>query len=529
MAGAPGTALRGSWGSRGSGGPAAGPGALAPPRRAASARRPHGRYREIAAAPAAPRRGRPRGRIPRLPPPPSAARAAAAGGQLAGAAAPAPPPRAGGAAAPGAGGAGTGALHGGSGGPVDRAASAAGGAGNRSRCPGWGARGAGWTRETQGAPEREQESRSPESAETFTPAGVAAHSISGSCSSDAAGRRCPRYPGAVPGCQNPRGEPVLCMSSPSHRLPSIGFRVNTPTAQAWPQRKDGERRENDTRVFGGNAGTPLPQHPGPAGGSRPPPRVRPCVARRYLYRVRAPGVGPAAPTLLPGGAVASPVPGAGGEAGGGIAGARPRAQSPPRGSFLPRFPPVLPPAAPLPRPPATRRPARRGRSQARRCPRLTHILRPRPRRFPAPPPTARGVRGGPSPLPAHGRPAAPAPWRPPEGLGSPARPRCPVEAAHPAAGRTGTAGAEPRAAAPPVGCGIPPLPWGRPGPTGLPGEERGQAGLRSTAGERRLVPGQRVPLAPELRSRSRGGRRRRDPNPSKVAAHLKKKKSRIAF
>lgn len=49
----------------------------AAPRR--SARRPHGRYREIAAAPAAARRGRLRRRIPRLPPPLSAAWEAAAG------------------------------------------------------------------------------------------------------------------------------------------------------------------------------------------------------------------------------------------------------------------------------------------------------------------------------------------------------------------------------------------------------------------------------------------------------------------
>lgn len=101
-----------------------------------------------------------------------------------------------------------------------------------------------------------------------------------------------------------------------------------------------------------------------------------------------------------------------------------RAQSPWRGSCPspPGSPPL--PTSPVtpPSPSTTKRPARRGRSQPRRCPRLTHILRPRPRRFPAPPPTARGGGAGGPPEPA---------------------PRCPPTGGHRPAGRDPRGGRHP--------------------------------------------------------------------------------------
>lgn len=168
--------------------------------------------------------------------------------------------------------------------------------------------------------------------------------------------------------------------------------------------------------------SPHPQHPGPRGrvtAPTPSPALR--GSALFIPRLARPGSwrGSSRPhALLPGGGrggARSTSPGLGGV---GCAGGQPwlpRGQSPQRGGPAPAPPPPLlgppPPSHAPPRPGV-----RRGGAvpRARRCPRLTHILRPRPRRFPAPPPTARGGWGGrPSLLSAHGRPAHPTSRRPP--------------------------------------------------------------------------------------------------------------------
>lgn len=180
-----------------------------------------------------------------------------------------------------------------------------------------------------------------------------------------------------------------------------------------PEQRERERTKV-SRVGWGDAEVPRQQHRGASrgnedggggwGGVTAHTPVRPCVARCYLYRGRRLAWGQSRPRAILAWGEPCRCPGhilgaAGGAAGGSRTGTVPV----PMTGVLPqpsRFTPHSPPPCHAPPRSTTKRPARRGRSQPRRCPRLTHILRPRPRRFPAPPPTARGGGAGGPPEPA---------------------------------------------------------------------------------------------------------------------------------
>ena len=130
---------------------------------------------------------------------------------------------------------------------------------------------------------------------------------------------------------------------------------------------------------------------------RASPQPPPASARHYLYRAGATAPAPSAPR---GGGTrqrSAAFRGRRGE----VWGSRPAPS--PQHSPAPHPPPPPPPpqttdGRAVPAPPGVR--------PFPGCPRLTHILRPRPRRFPAPPPTARG--GRPSPFRPQSR--APGGW-----------------------------------------------------------------------------------------------------------------------
>lgn len=197
----------------------------------------------------------------------------------------------------------------------------------------------------------------------------------------------------------------------------------------------------------------------------------------------------------------------------GTAVAPPWAESPTRGSSSSSPPSPPRPTAPLPRPSATRRPARWGRSQGPALPPAD--AHPPPTAPPLPGSAAHGPRGvGGPPEPALRPRAAGAPDVP-----APAAPR---RGTHGAGGQLtplpGAGGApRPRRADPsPVGCRISPLQGGSPGPNGTPPPRAallppravrpppGQARLRGPAGERLLVPGPR-PRPPAARLSHRPG------------------------
>lgn len=205
----------------------------------------------------------------------------------------------------------------------------------------------------------------------------------------------------------------------------MGFGVRTPAAPRGGENGSGRRflgwAGGMLKPLGGSTGVP-PAGEGEGGVSRPAPRsgpswlgaiytaagawrgARAAPARSWPWgRAGAQGTSPVLPGEQPGDPARARSPWRG------------SCPSPP-GSPPPHSPPVTPPPFPT-----TERPARRGRSQPWRCPRLTHILRPRPRRFPAPPPTARGGGAGGPPEPA---------------------PRCPPTGGHRPTGRRGGTHAE---------------------------------------------------------------------------------------
>ncbi|XP_056371130.1 proline-rich protein 2-like [Oenanthe melanoleuca] len=203
-------------------------------------------------------------------------------------------------------------------------------------------------------------------------------------------RQCPPVPEPLEG-------PALGVTG-THTLPPTGFGVSTPG------QRERERMEI-SRVGWGDAGAPRPQHRGPSrgiedGGGCHGPHPGPALRGSVLFIPRpAPGVGPEPPPRDPAG-VRGTSPELPGEQIPHGHGPAPHGGGPARALSV--HPPPLHhrPSVTPPPPSTTKRPARRGRSQPRRCPRLTHILRPRPRRFPAPPPTARGGGAGGPPEPA---------------------------------------------------------------------------------------------------------------------------------
>lgn len=219
--------------------------------------------------------------------------------------------------------------------------------------------------------------------------------------------------------------------------------------------------------------SPHPQHPGPRGrvtAPTPSPALR--GSALFIPRLARPGSwrGSSRPhALLPGGGPwrgPEHVPGTGGSGvRRGTAVAPPWAESPTRGSSSSSPPSPPRPTAPLPRPSATRRPARWGRSQGPALPPAD--AHPPPTAPPLPGSAAHGPRGvGGPPEPALRPRAAGAPDVP-----APAAPR---RGTHGAGGQLtplpGAGGApRPRRADPsPVGCRISPLQGGSPGPNGTP-------------------------------------------------------------
>lgn len=192
------------------------------------------------------------------------------------------------------------------------------------------------------------------------------------------------------------------------------------------------------------------------GVSRPAPRPGPAGLGAIFTAAGAwRGARTARPrTILPGGSRArcpGHIPGE--EPRGSHTGTVPTAALPPQPS--PCRPHVPPPSPNLS---TTEASGAAGPFQPRRCPRLTHILRPRPRRFPAPPPTARGGGAG-----GGGSCPSPAPRCPPTGGHRPTG-RDPRGGRHLLPGAAGASlggdGTERNGAHPPAPPDEPSRPWG---------------------------------------------------------------------